>query len=326
MVYISYAIIRNEKYTLNQINVIYRHNERKNTNYSNKDIIKENGKNNYSIKQCNTTYEKAFRNIKEKYNLKGKIKNTSNVACEYIITASPDFFENLSQQEIKRYFETAYRFVCGFKNLGEQYIISAKVHLDESTPHLHLVYLPVVHTIDKKSGKNIEKLCCTDFWKGKNSYKYLQDNFYDYITKSGFDLERGDTKDNKHIKIEDLKKVTNYEMQKYEKEMINLEQELDIENPEELKKEYKRIIRKFNTLAKQYTRIKTMTDNVINDQMILENENNVIVLENERLERENNYLQDFLDKTFEYVSILFNFPKDRLKRLVKNFVDKMKGE
>lgn len=322
----SYAIIRNEKYTLNQLNVIYRHNERKNTNYSNKDIIRENGKNNYSLKQCPTTYEKVFRDIKNKYNLQGKIKNISNVACEYIITASPDFFENLSQQEIKRYFETAYRFVCGFKNLGEQYIISAKVHLDESTPHLHLVYLPVVHTIDKKSGKNIEKLCCTDFWKGKNSYKYLQDNFYDYITKSGFDLERGDTKDNKHIKIEDLKKVTNYEMQKYEKEMINLEQELDIENPEELKKEYKRIIRKFNTLAKQYTRIKTMTDNVINDQMILENENNVIVQENERLERENNYLQDFLDKTFEYVSILFNFPKDRLKRLVKNFVDKMKGE
>ena len=322
----SYAIIRNEKYTLNQLNVIYRHNERKNTNYSNKDIIRENGKNNYSLKQCPTTYEKVFRDIKNKYNLQGKIKNISNVACEYIITASPDFFENLSQQEIKRYFETAYRFVCRFKNLGEQYIISAKVHLDESTPHLHLVYLPVVHTIDKKSGKNIEKLCCTDFWKGKNSYKYLQDNFYDYITKSGFDLERGDTKDNKHIKIEDLKKVTNYEMQKYEKEMIHLEQELDIENPEELKKEYKRIIRKFNTLAKQYTRIKTMTDNVINDQMILENENNVIVQENERLERENNYLQDFLDKTFEYVSILFNFPKDRLKRLVKNFVDKMKGE
>ena len=322
----SYAIIRNEKYTLNQLSVLYRHNERKNTNYSNKDIILENGKNNYSIKYCPTTYEKAFRNIKKQYNLQGKIKNISNVACEYIITASPDFFENLSQDEIKRYFESAYNFVCGFKNLGEQYIISAKVHLDESTPHLHLVYLPVVHTIDKKSGKDIEKLCCTDFWKGKNSYKYLQDNFYNYITKLGFDLERGDIRENKHIKIEDLKKVTNYEMQKYEKEMINLEQELDIENPEELKREYKRIIRKFNTLAKQYTRIKTMTDNVINDQMILENENNVIVQENERLERENDYLHNFLDKTFEYVSILFNFPKDRLKRLVKDFVDKMKGE
>lgn len=69
-----------------------------------------------------------------------------------------------------------------------------------------------------------------------------------------------------------------------------------------------------------------MTDNVINDQIILENENNVIVQENERLERENDYLRNFLDKTFEYVTILFNFLKDRLKRLVKDFVDKMKGE
>ncbi len=321
----SYAIIRNEKYTLGQLNVIYRHNERKNTNYSNTDIERENSKDNYSIKQCPTTYEKAFRNIKSKYDLKGKIKNISNVACEYIITASPEFFVGLSKQEIKRYFESAYRFVCGFKNLGEQYILSAKVHLDESTPHLHLVYLPVVHTVDKKSGKNIEKLCCTDFWRGKNSYKYLQDNFYNYITKSGFELERGDIKENKHIRIEDLKKVTNYEMQKYEKEMINLEPELDIENTEELKREYKRIIKKFNTLAKQYTRVKTMTDNVIQKQIVLEEENNVIIQENERLEKANSYLHDFIDKTFEYVSILFNFPKDRLKRLVKDFVDKMKG-
>ena len=324
MIYISYAIIRNEKYTLNQLNVIYSHNERKNINYSNKDIIKENGKNNYSIKQCNTTYEKAFRNIKEKYNLKGKIKNTSNVACEYLITASPEFFESLTKNEIKRYFESAYKFVCKFKNLGEQYIISAKVHLDESTPHLHLIYLPVVHTLDNKSGEKIEKLCCTDFWKGKNSYKILQDNFYNYMTKCGFDLKRGDTKDNIHIKIEDLKKVTNFEIQKYEKEMINLEQDFNIENTEELKKEYKRIIKKFNTLANQYTRIKTITNNTIYKQELLQQENNSIKLENEELQKENNYLRNFLEKTYEYISILFDFPKDRLKRLVKDFIHKVK--
>ena len=48
--------------------------------------------------------------------------------------------------------------------------------------------------------------------------------------------------------------------------------------------------------------------------------------ENDYLEKENNRLNNFLERTYEYVSILFNFPKDRLKRLVKNFVDKMKGE
>ena len=72
----------------------------------------------------------------------------------------------------------------------------------------------------------------------------LQDNFYKYITKAGFELERGDTEDNKHIKIEDLKKVTNYEVQKYEKEIINLEKEVETQDIEVLKKEYKRVIKK----------------------------------------------------------------------------------
>ena len=195
----NYAIIRNTKYTKKQLNLVYRHNERKNTNYTNKDIDRNKSKVNYSIKKCNTPYEKRLKEIIKEKDLKGKIKNISNVACEYIITASPDFFEELSQEETKRYFETAYKFVCGFKNLGEEYILSAKVHLDESTPHMHLIYLPVVHTIDKKSGKDIEKLCCTDFWKGKNSYKVLQDNFYKYVTRAGFELERGDT-----VELEDM--------------------------------------------------------------------------------------------------------------------------
>lgn len=47
--------------------------------------------------------------------------------------------------------------------------------------------------------------------------------------------------------------------------------------------------------------------------------------ENDYLEKENNRLNNFLERTYEYVSILFNFPKDRLKRFVKDFVDKMKG-
>ena len=127
----SYAIIRNAKYTMGQLNTIYRHNERKNTNYSNKDINRKISNVNYSIKECTSPYSKKFKEVKNKYDLQGKIKNTSNIACEYIITASPEFFEELSESEIKRYFETAYKFVCGFKNLGEEYIISAKVHMDE---------------------------------------------------------------------------------------------------------------------------------------------------------------------------------------------------
>ena len=87
---------------------IYRHNERKNINYSNKDIIKENSIKNYSLKKAYTTYEKIFNQLKKDYNLKGQIKNVSNIMCEFIITSSKTFFEEIGEEETKRYFETAY--------------------------------------------------------------------------------------------------------------------------------------------------------------------------------------------------------------------------
>ena len=104
---------------------------------------------NYSIKQPRYSYEKEFDRIREEYNLKGQIKTVSNIACEYIITSDRQFFETIGEEETKRYFETAYQFVTEYKDLGEQYILSAQVHNDEETPHLHLIFLPVVHKKDK---------------------------------------------------------------------------------------------------------------------------------------------------------------------------------
>ena len=316
----NYAIIRNAKYTFNQINVIFRHNERKNTNYTNKDINASMKKVNYSLKECNVPYSKRVNRLRNEYNLKGKIKNTSNVACEYIITASPEVFEGLAENEIKRYFETAYKFVCGFKNLGEQYILSAKVHMDESNPHMHLVYLPVIHTMDKKSGKPIEKLCCTDFWKGKNSYKVLQDNFYKYVTRAGFELERGNNTDNKHIRIEDLKKITNYELQKYENNSIKLENEINTEDIEVLKQDYKRVIKKFNTLAKQYTKVKIINESTIEKVENIEKDYTKLKEEKREIEKENKILKTYMNKAFECISVLFDFPISRLKNIINNFI------
>ena len=148
----SYAIIRNTNYKMKNLAGIYRHNERKNTNYSNKDINKEHSRLNYSIKAPYSTYEKIFKDTKEKYNLQGMIKKVSNVMCEFIITSDKEFFNSIGEEETKRYFETAYKFVSNYNNLGEDFIVSAKVHNDESTPHMHIVFIPVVHKKDK-SGK-----------------------------------------------------------------------------------------------------------------------------------------------------------------------------
>ena len=320
----SYAIIRNTKYTMGQLNGIFRHNERKNTNYSNKDINKLNGIHNYSIKLCNVPYSKRFNEIKNAYNLQGRLKKISNVACEYVITSSKEFFEEIGEKETKRYFETAYKFVAGFKNLGEQYIISAKVHMDETTPHMHLVFIPVVYKMDKKSGKVIDKISCSEFWQGKNSYKVLQNNFYKYMTRAGFELSRDETEKNEHIPIEKLKVITNYEVQEFEKQAINYEKEIETDNIQVLKEDYKRVIRKFNTLAKQYTRIKVINERTLERAEKIENDYNELKDEYFKIKKNNSWLKYCLNKTFECVSILFDFPVDRLRSVIKNFIDSSK--
>ncbi len=218
----SYAIIRNEKYKRENLKGIYRHNERRNKNYSNKNIDTSKSYLNYSIKEPTYSYEKEFDKIREKYNLKGQVKTVSNIVCEYIITSDKEFFESIGENETKRYFETAYKFVCEYKNLGEQYILSAKVHLDEETPHLHLAFIPVVHTTDKK-GNAIDKIACSEFWKEKDSYIQLQNAFYSYITENGFDLERGKSSSREHLSVKDYKEITNYEKSKQTLKDIKIE-------------------------------------------------------------------------------------------------------
>ncbi len=133
--------------------------------------------------------------------------------------------KEIGEEETRRYFETSYKFVSEYKNLGEQYIMSAKVHMDEETPHMHLIFLPVVHTKDKK-GNDIDKLACSEFWKAKDSYRQLQNAFYDYMTSHNFKLERGvpiEESGRKHLDLKEYKDITNFGKTKEKLQNIKLE-------------------------------------------------------------------------------------------------------
>ena len=310
----SYAIIRNANYKRDNLAGLYKHNERKNTNYSNKDINKNSSIKNYSLKQCNTTYSNAIKNLIHENNLQGRIIKTTNIACEFIITSDKEFFDAIGIDETKRYFQTAYDFVANYKNLGEKYIISAKVHMDESTPHLHLVFVPVIHTKDKQ-GNTIDKIACSQYWKGKDSYRQLQDKFYSYMIENGFDLERGNTKDNTHIPIEALKQITNYENIKYELANEQIKS-ISTKNTNLILQQNKELVQYTNKLKLQLSK----TYPLIKRAEQLQKENTYLKTENVKLKTENNRLKNYIDKTFEVVKHLFNFPSGILKNIVDDFI------
>ena len=141
------------------------------------------------------------------------------------------------------------------------------------------------------------------------------------MTKSGFELERG-MNGNTHLETEKLKKITNYEVQKYQMQTVNLEQEKNITDTEELKKEYKRVIRKFNTLAQQYTRIKSLTDNAVEQYEDMAIEHHNVKLENEKLRQENRTLRNYIDKSIEWMSIMLNWSFERVNKLINDFIER----
>ncbi len=103
--------------------------------------------------------------------------------------------------------------------------MSAKVYMDEETPHMHLIFLSVVHIIDKKENA-INKLACSEFWKEKDSYRRLQDALYQYMTSNNFDLERGVPKEEtgrEHIDIKEYKEITNFNKTKEKLQNMKLE-------------------------------------------------------------------------------------------------------
>ena len=87
--------------------------------------------------------------------------------------------EKKKQKDISK----LHNFVANYKGLGEKYILSAKVHLDESTPHMHLVFVPVIHKIDKKSGKHIDKIFYDDTM-GEKTYEKAECKMLTFVIKN----------------------------------------------------------------------------------------------------------------------------------------------
>ena len=292
----SYAIVRNEKLTRSQAQGICVHNDRKAKNHSNKEIDIEKTHLNYYLKKNELNYVKEFDRLKEENDLKGQIRSNSIIMCEMIFTSDEAFFNKIGVEETKRYFNESYNFICNYKNLGEKNIISAVVHLDEGTPHMHLVYVPVIHTQDK-DGNSIDKVCCRDFWKGRDSYRNLQNAYFEYVTSKGFELERGlpaEETGRKHETIHNYKQLTNFENTKEVLKNITLElpEVPDIKN-----------IRKASL-----NRDKKIVNEIINpkDELI------------QKLYKENVSLHEELSKQEKLVDIASNYEKKHTKMLEDN--------
>lgn len=128
-------------------------------------------------------------------------------------------------------------------------------------------------------------------------------------------MERGKKRNVEHLSAEKLKQITNYENIKYELEQEQI-QPIETKNTSLLIQQNNELISYANKLKIQLAKSYTAIENIEN----LRNENTYLKNENKKLKRENLKFKNYIERTFEVVKNLFNFPIDRFKRLVNNFV------
>lgn len=223
----SYAICRIQKISSpKDIAGIQIHNRRERTHSnSNPDIDFSLSNNNYSlINMPDISYNKLIdERLKDGYTGKKAIRKDAVRMCEIIFTSDHEFFENISFEKQNSYFIDCYEFAC--KRYGKDNIISAVVHLDEATPHMHIDFVPLTSD-GRLSAKSI--------LGGKIQMQQLQDSFYNTVGTK-YQLERGRRADLDNPEDKPVRHLTSaeYKAQKHLDELqgkILTQQELNAVN------------------------------------------------------------------------------------------------
>ena len=176
-----YAIMRFAKYKGPEISQIEAHNERtKETYASNPDIDPTRTHLNFHLIKPQDRYRaESNRQIKE---AGCRTRSDSIRVMEALFTATPEFFKGKKRSELKEFFGEALEFIK--QNQAPETIISAVVHLDEETPHMHLCFVPL--TEDKR-------LSAKDIAGNKKKLTQWQDKYWEHMVKKYPTLERGET-------------------------------------------------------------------------------------------------------------------------------------
>ena len=177
----QYAILRFAKYKGPTISRIEAHNERTKEFYaSNPDIKTEMSEYNFHLVVPKGKYRAEADGMIREAGCKARKDSVRMV--ETLITASPEFFAGKKPGEVRAFFEYALEFLKT-KQAAET-IVSAVVHVDEKTPHMHLCFVPI--TADGR-------LSAKDIVGNRKKLTQWQDEYWSYMVKKYPDLERGES-------------------------------------------------------------------------------------------------------------------------------------
>ena len=176
----SYLVLHMDKFKKEAIRGIQSHNRRERESHSNPDIDYDRSAANYELHEtAASNYAEVIQNRIDDLLLVKAVRKDAVRMCGLIVTSDKAFFDALTPEETRRFFEESKAFLTEF--VGAENVVSAMVHMDEKTPHMHFFHVPVT-----QDGRlNANKIYT------RQSLRKLQSELPAYLQSRGFAIERG---------------------------------------------------------------------------------------------------------------------------------------
>ena len=176
----GYAVVHMAKVKAGGARGIQSHNQREKKPRTNPDIDEKRTKENYDLLNSrNINYNKAIKERITTFATKtSTVRKDAVVMCNMIVTSDEKTMKDMGAEKQREFFEDSLKFFG--ERYGAENIVNATVHMDETTPHMHVGIVPIT-----KDGRLSAKSLFT-----KSELKILQTEFAKQVGKR-YGLERG---------------------------------------------------------------------------------------------------------------------------------------
>ncbi len=176
----STLVLHMSKFKKDAIRGIQSHNRRERESHSNPDIDYSRSAGNYDLHEsASGNYAQTIQNRIDDLLMVKAVRKDAVHLCGLIVSSDKSFFTRMGKEETRRFFEEAAAYLTDF--VGKENVISAMVHMDEKTPHMHFLHVPVTQD-GRLSANSIYT---------RASLKKLQTELPSYLQSRGFEIQRG---------------------------------------------------------------------------------------------------------------------------------------
>ena len=219
-----YAVATMKKMKIDNLSGIFRHDFRETDNHKNQDIDPSKSNQNIELVADHKLRKRDVMDFIQKHRVGSrKVRRDAVVLDEWIVGSDHGYFAKKSPEEVRKYFSDAIGYFA--QKIGRENILYGNVHLDESTPHMHMGIVPITKD-HKLSSKRVFD---------RNTLREIQTEFPKYMQEHGHDVVRGSEKSQrKKLSVAEYKHAKEEQKEIEQQRTENFDREIELNQREEL--------------------------------------------------------------------------------------------